>query len=215
MSSTQDFSPNSASGATPKLDLPAGNFKALLFDCDGTIVDSMPLHYDAWCATLGEYGCPFPEDLFYAWGGVPIVEIVERLAERHGIEMPAEEVAHRKESRFISSLPFVKPIPEVIEHIHSQHGHVKLAVVSGGGRNTVVSSLRPLGLLEKFDTLVCAEDYQRSKPDPEPYLMAAERLGVRPEDCLVFEDTEIGIKAAEAAGMQWVRVPPPSARRRQ
>jgi HAD superfamily hydrolase (TIGR01509 family) len=193
----------------PKLALPSGRFKAYLFDCDGTIVDSMPLHYIAWSKALGEWNCPFPEERFYAWGGMPIVEIIERLSTEHGIKMPVRHVAARKEELYYEHLPELKAVPEVLEHIEQQHGRIPFAVVSGSERASVQASLRAIGLLQKFQTLVCAGDYVRSKPDPEAFLMAAQRLGLSPESCLVFEDTQMGVDAAKAAGMAWVRVPPP------
>jgi HAD superfamily hydrolase (TIGR01509 family) len=197
---------------SPKLPLPTGEFKAFLFDCDGTIVDSMPLHYLAWSKALAEWNCPFPEDRFYEWGGIPIKEIIERLSSEHGIVMPVHEVAERKEALYYESLPSLKGVPEVLEHMVASHGHKAFAVVSGSTRESVEASLRVLGLLDRFDVLVCAGDYTRSKPDPEPFLLAASLLGVPPRDCLVFEDTTLGLTAAEAAGMAWVRVPPPSSR---
>lgn len=193
----------------PRLALPPGEFKAFLFDCDGTIADSMPLHYLAWSKALAEWGCPFSEELFYEWGGMPIDEIVERLSTKHSLDMPVAIVAERKEALYYEHLPKLKAVPEVLEHIRAQHGRIPFAVVSGSTRESVQASLRAVGLLEKFDTLVCAGDYARSKPDPEPFLLAARRLSVPPESCLVFEDTQMGIDAAEAAGMAWVRVPPP------
>jgi len=196
-----------------KLALPAGAFRAYLFDCDGTIVDSMPLHYIAWSSTLAEWGCPFPEDLFYAWGGKPADEIVATLNEMHGLSMPVEEIARLKENRYYNLLPELKVIPEVLEQIDAQFGRIPFAVVSGGRRSSVIRSLTTVGLLDKFAVLVGAEDYINSKPAPDAFLMAAERLGVAPKDCLVFEDTEIGIQAATAAGMASVKVPPPNERR--
>jgi HAD superfamily hydrolase (TIGR01509 family) len=192
-----------------KLELPEGPFKAYLFDCDGTIVDSMPLHYVAWNTVLGEYGCEFDEALFYAWGGMPVVEIIKALNEMHGIDMPVEETRARKEKIYFSNLAKLQGVPEVIEHVHLSHGRIPFAVVSGSTRDSVVASLETLGILDKFETLVCAGDYVKGKPDPEPFLIAAERLGVKPEDCLVFEDTEMGIEAAKAAGMGWVKVMQP------
>jgi len=192
-----------------KLPLPAGSFRAYLFDCDGTIVDSMPLHYIAWKTSLAEYNCVYEEQLFYAWGGRPIREIIGLLNEMQGLNMPVETVAEKKEAIYHTLLPQLKGMPEVIEHIDAQHGRVPFAVVSGSRRNSVEGSLRALGLLDKFDTLVCAEDYKRGKPAPDGFLLAAERLAVPPSDCLVFEDTELGIEAATAAGMASVRVPLP------
>jgi len=192
-----------------KLQLPQGSFKAYLFDCDGTIADSMPLHYIAWKKALGEWNCEFDEKLFYSWGGIPIAEIVSTLNQRHGLRMPVEVVAHRKESLYFELLPELKAVPEVFEHIEAQHGRIPFAVVSGSTRDSVTASLDSLHLLDRFDTLVCAGDYQKSKPDPEAFLLAAAKLGVAPQDCLVFEDTDMGIQAATAAGMASVKVPPP------
>jgi beta-phosphoglucomutase-like phosphatase (HAD superfamily) len=196
-----------------KLKLPPGPFQAYLFDCDGTVADSMPLHYIAWKKALSEWNCEFDESLFYAWGGRPIAEIVATLNENHGLHMPVEIVAQRREKFYSELLPQLTAVPEVFEHIEAQHGRIPFAVVSGSTRESVTASLTALNILDRFDTLVCAGDYQKSKPDPEPFLLAATRLGIAPEACLVFEDTEMGIQAATAAGMASVRVPPPWERR--
>ena len=117
---------------------------------------------------------------------------------------------HRKESLYLELLPQLKPIPEVLEHIDAQHGRIPMAVVSGSRRDSVIGSLTATGLLDKFDTLVCAEDYTRTaSPLPMPFCWPLERLGVPPAECLVFEDTELGIQAATAAGMASVKVPQP------
>lgn len=192
-----------------KLKLPQGQFAAYLFDCDGTIADSMPLHYKAWKKVLGEWNCEFDEALFYSWGGMPIAEIISTLNVERGLSMPVEQVARRKENLYFELLPELKPVPEVLEHVQAQHGRVPFAVVSGSTRDSVIASLSALNLLEKFDTLVCAGEYARSKPDPEAFLLAASKLGVAPAACLVFEDTDMGIQAATSAGMSSVRVPPP------
>jgi HAD superfamily hydrolase (TIGR01509 family) len=189
------------------LKLPAGSFKAYLFDCDGTIADSMPLHYVAWNRALAEWNCEFSEDLFYAWGGMPVAEIVATLNKKYGLSMPVADVSRRKEEFYFEILPQLKAVPEVLEHIEASYGRIPLAVVSGSTRDSVTASLETLKILDRFDALVCAGDYQRSKPDPEPFLVAAERVGVAPEGCLVFEDTDIGIQAATAAGMASVKVP--------
>src|ERR1700690_751500 len=191
------------------LKLPAGSFAAYLFDCDGTIADSMPLHYIAWKKALAEWNCTFDERLFYAWGGTPTVQIVSQLNERQGLNMPPEQVSSRKEDLYMELLPQLKAIPEVVEHIEARHGQIPRAVVSGGGRDSVTASLNSLKLLNRFDVLVCAEDYKKGKPDPEAFLLAAAKVGVAPEACLVFEDTDLGIQAANAAGMASVKIPPP------
>jgi HAD superfamily hydrolase (TIGR01509 family) len=191
------------------LKLPAGEFRAYLFDCDGTIADSMPLHYKAWKRALAEYGGTYDEDLFYSWGGKPVRKIIADLNEMQGLNMPVNVLAARKESFYHAQLPELKGIPDVIEHIEAMHGRIPFAVVSGSRRQTVVGSLTALNLLDKFDILVCAEDYTHGKPSPEGFLLGASKLGVAPQHCLVFEDTELGIQAATAAGMQSVLVAQP------
>jgi beta-phosphoglucomutase family hydrolase len=192
-----------------KLKMPEGPFGAYLFDCDGTLADSMPLHYLAWKKALAEWNCEFDEKVFYEWGGMPVVEIVALLNENHNLNMPVEKVSQRKERLYFESLRQLKAVAEVLEHVEAQHGKIPFAVVSGSTRESVVASLEALNLLDRFDTLVCAGDYEKSKPDPQAFLLAAARLGVNPEACLVFEDTKMGIDAAKAAGMAWVKVPPP------
>jgi HAD superfamily hydrolase (TIGR01509 family) len=192
-----------------RLKLPEGPFQAYLFDCDGTIVDSMPLHYIAWKKALGEWGCTFDEKLFYSWGGKPAAEIIATLNKMNGLNMPVEALAAHKEGLYFDQLPLLKPIPEVLQIIEAQHGQIPFAVVSGGRHNSVVHSLTALGLMDRFETIVGAEDYKNGKPAPDAFLIAASRLGVAPENCLAFEDTDLGIEAATAAGMASVKVPSP------
>ena len=196
-----------------KLQIPVGDFRAYLFDCDGTIADSMPLHYIAWKSALGEWNCEFDETLFYQWGGKPPVEIVTELNRMHGLAMPAEQVAARKENLYFELLPRLEPVAEVLEHIEAMHRQIPFAVVSGSTRESVVNSLTAIGLIDKFDLIVGSEDYARSKPAPDAFLTAAQRLGVNPRHCLVFEDADIGIQAAKAAGMATAKVPSPLERR--
>jgi HAD superfamily hydrolase (TIGR01509 family) len=191
-----------------KLPLPPGNFMAYIFDCDGTIADSMPLHYVAWERALAEWNCEFPEEQFYAWGGMPVPEIISKLNEMHGLKMPVDSVAHRKEELYYEILPQLEVVPEVLEHIEAQHGRIPFAVVSGSTRESVTASLETLGLLDRFAALVCAGEYSKGKPHPEPFLMAAEKLGIVPQNCLVFEDADLGIQGAHAAGMASVKVIP-------
>jgi len=188
------------------LAIPEGPFKAYLFDCDGTIVNSMPLHYQAWKRIFLEQGCEFSEATHYTLGGMPTEEIVALLNAEQGLSMNPAEVALRKEEYYYEIIHRLEAVPEVLEEIHRMHGEIPFAVVSGGTRESVTKSLAALNILDKFETLVCAEDYVKSKPDAEPYLTAAKRLGVAPEECLVFEDTAIGIQAATAAGMASVKI---------
>ncbi len=173
-----------------KLQLPPGDFRAYLFDCDGTIVDSMPLHYIAWKQALGEWGCTFDEELFYSWGGKPPVEIIAALNQMHGLNMPVEAVAERKENLYFEHLPQLKPVPEVLEHINAQQGRIPFAVVSGSTRESIVKSLTAVGLLDRFPSSSAPRTTRARKPAPDAFLAAAARLGVAAQDCLVFEDTE-------------------------
>lgn len=192
---------------TEVLPIPDRSFGAYLFDLDGTIADSMPVHLISWQQAVREHGGEFPEDLFWAWGGIPLPRTVEMLNERFGYHLSPPEVVHRKEQLYLQMLDRVHPIASVAAHIQAQHGRIPLAVVSGSPRLTIDRTLAALHLEHCFQAIVAAEDYTRGKPDPEPFLTAARKLNVMPADCLVFEDAEAGIQAAEAAGMTWVRVP--------
>ncbi|MHA3773398.1 HAD family hydrolase [Verrucomicrobiota bacterium sgz303538] len=192
------------------LELPPGEFSAYIFDCDGTLADTMPTHYKAWCAALGEHVQNFPEALFYELGGVPTARIVELLNERHGLGLPVHETVARKEAIFLELSPQVAAIEPVVALAKKFAGKKPMAVASGGHRRIVMTTLRALGIADLFQAVVTAEDYHRGKPAPDPFLEAALRLGVPPSECLVFEDTSTGIAAATAAGMKSVLVPPPS-----
>ena len=188
--------------------LPPGDFGAYIFDCDGTLADTMPLHYRAWTRVVADLGGHFPEDLFYALGGRSTGEIFAQLREEHGLVVPdLEQAMALKERYFMELLPGVRPVAAVVEVARQNHGRLPLAVASGGPRSNVVPTLRALGIEGLFDAIVCVEDYARAKPCPDPFLEAARQLDVAPAACLVFEDSPLGLRAAEAAGMQWVFVP--------
>lgn len=189
------------------LAIPDKPYCAYLFDLDGTVADSMPLHWISWKQAVEEHGGHFPEHLFYEWGGMPLLKSVELLNERFGYKMSPPDVVRRKEQLYYELVPELKAIPAVLAHVEAQGGRIPLAIVSGSPCGSIHRTLTQLGLLSHFDVLVGSEDYKHGKPDPEPFLTAAERLGVAPKDCLVFEDADAGIAAAEAAGMDWVRVP--------
>ncbi|RYZ97340.1 MAG: HAD family phosphatase [Proteobacteria bacterium] len=189
------------------LEIPEGPFKAYLFDCDGTIADSMPLHYLAWNEALAPYGAHFPRNLFYAWAGIPVPKTVEMLGAELGLGLPPGPITEAREAAYLKRLPQITPIYEVKEQIELHFGRAPMAVVSGSPRASVIRTLRYLGLYEKFDVIVGGDDCPRGKPFPDPFLKAAALLEITPADCLVFEDGVLGIEAAVAAGMQYVRVP--------
>lgn len=187
--------------------LPPGPFGAYLFDCDGTIADSMPLHYQAWLKAVGEFGGQFPKELFLAWAGIPVPKTVEMLNEKFGLSMPVQEVTTIRERAYLDLMPGVKAVPEVAKVIFDSHGRIPMAVASGSPRASVIETLSHLGLVDRFEHIIGAEDYTKGKPHPDPYLVAARRLGVEVAHCLVFEDADLGVQSAVAAGMRWVKVP--------
>ena len=192
------------------LTLPPGPHAAYLFDLDGTVADSMPLHYIAWSQAIREHGGQFPEPLFYQMGGIPLHRTVELLNERFRTTMDPHAVVERKEALYLASIPELKPVADVLEILDREHGRIPFAIVSGSPRASIHATLAQLGLAHFFPVLVGAEDYTHGKPDPEPFLTAARILGVPPSECLVFEDAEAGLASAHAAGMAVVRIPPPS-----
>jgi beta-phosphoglucomutase family hydrolase len=186
--------------------LPAGDFRAFIFDCDGTLADNMPLHFKAWTRAMADFAGSYPEDLFYEWGGVPTADIVRRLNAKFGLSMDVDKVVDRKEHYYREMIPQVAPMHDVVALVRESHGTKPLAVASGGHRDLVERTLHALGIHGLFDVIVTSEDYERGKPAPDPFLTAAARLQVAPEHCLVFEDTNSGAEAARAAGMAWVLV---------
>jgi len=190
--------------------VPPGDFEAYIFDCDGTLADSMPAHYRAWVAAIEPQDGEFPEKLFYEWGGKPGAEIVDALNRRSGYSLDVAATVAAKEAHYLSCAAAVRPIASVVERARLARGKIRIAVASGGHRNVVSITLDAIGIADWFETIVCAEDYQRGKPAPDPYLEAARRLNVAPERCLVFEDTITGIDSATAAGMRSVFVGSPA-----
>jgi beta-phosphoglucomutase family hydrolase len=179
---------------------------ALIFDCDGTLADTMPAHYEAWVATLSRYGIDFDEDRFYSWGGWPTRQVAATLLDEAGLTVDPEQIAVEKEAEFQRAIASVQPIAPVVSVARSHHGQRPMAVATGGVRYIVEPILRQVGILELFQTIVTSEDVTLHKPHPDIYLEAARRLGVRPERCLVYEDTDPGLEAGHRAGMTCIDV---------
>lgn len=180
--------------------IPPGT-RGLVFDCDGTIADTMPLHYKAWVAALREHGADFPEALFYEMAGIPTPKIIELLNQRHGWTIPVAEATDQKEAMFEAMIPQVTPIDPVVKLIKQYAGQLPMAVATGGTRALVSKTLTSLHLLEHFQHLVTADDVEHGKPAPDIFLEAARRLGIPPEQCCAFEDADLGLQAARAAMM--------------
>ena len=179
-----------------------------IFDCDGTLADTMPLHFEAWRDTLLPLGAPFPEEQFYAWGGVTAFEIVERLNYLHNLQMPVEETALAKEADYSRMISQVRPIVAVVDEARRLRDlGVPIAVASGGLLMVVEETLRTLGIWDWFDAVATADDVERGKPAPDVFLVAAERLGMsrrKPASCT--RTPPRGLEAARRAGMGAVDV---------
>ncbi len=194
------------------LNIPKDGYKAVIFDLDGTLIDSMPAHFEAWRSALAKARAPkdvFPEDVFYAMGGRPTKDIVAELNGEHNLNLDPEYVALSKREAYLASLDKIEIIDDVVDFAKSLRGKMPLGVATGGSRVVVEKTLQALGLSDLFDEVITANDVKCGKPAPDVYLEAASRLGVAPEDCLVFEDAPAGMMAAQSAGMQVVAVPAP------
>lgn len=178
----------------------------IIFDCDGTLADSMPLHWRAWQAVTVRHQLNFPEDRFYSLGGVPSRDILKVLREEQNIPIDPLAVAKEKELEYLKLLEHVNPIHEVVSVARQFAGRVPLAVASGGIKTIIERVLIHLGIRELFAAVVTSEDVTRQKPAPDIFLEAARRLGVAPEKCRAYEDTDLGLQAIRAAGMEAVDV---------
>lgn len=192
-----------------QLDIPPDDFAGYIFDLDGTLIDTMPLHYRAWDAAMRDAGLPHALDVdyFYALGGVPTRRVAELFGEHYGLKLDPDDVFHRKENYFSELQREATLIEPVVQFARSMYPTHPLAIASGGPRMIVTRSLELTGLAPLFRAVVTADDVIHGKPSPDMFLLAASQLGVAPERCLVFEDAEPGIKGALAAGMKVVRVP--------
>ena len=182
---------------------------ALIFDCDGTLCDSMPAHYAAWTQVLSPLGMELDEQQYLSFSGTPARRAIPMLAQAQGVAIEDfESVNHSKEEAFLSCVHLLQPIEPVVRIARENRGTLKMAVASGGVRRLVIKQLEQIGIVDWFETIVTAEDTSRHKPDPDVFLEAARRLGVSPEHCRVYEDGEPGIEAAQRAGMECVDVRP-------
>ena len=179
---------------------------ALIFDLDGTLADTMPVHFVVWQEVLAPHGLLFPEDRFYACGGMPTWRIVTMLAEEQGKSVDVDAIVKAKYDGFFAHVDGVKPIHEVMEVVLEHHGQLPMAVATGGKRAAADRTLAAIGGTHLFDALVTADDVENHKPHPQTFLRAAELLGVDPKRCRAYEDADPGIESARAAGMEVVDV---------
>ena len=190
--------------ADPRLEIPSRPFKGLIFDCDGTLVDSMPLHLKAWRAALERHGFhpeQFTLQMHHDFAGMPGTAIVRKLNADFGCRLSPEQVEADKVAWYLAHHHHVRGIEPVIAIARSARGRIPMSVASGSDAHIVHDSHKAVGIHDLFVTVVTPVDVLRGKPAPDMFLLCAERMGVPPDKCLVFEDGHLGIQAADAAGM--------------
>lgn len=187
--------------------LTSTGFDAFLYDCDGTLADNMQAHKDAYAKVCAQHGVALDTDLIDELAGWPTVSVAAEICQRYSVDFDHHDFARRKSETFIKDfMKHTQPVPHVVNHLKAHAGKIRIGVVSGGRRSTVSQTLAMLGIDHLVETLVCADDTEKGKPYPDPFLLAAKNLGVTPGRCMVFEDGAPGVEAAKAAGMKWVRV---------
>ncbi|MEN8772944.1 MAG: HAD family phosphatase [Akkermansiaceae bacterium] len=191
------------------INYPDAGFEGLIFDLDGTLIDSMPAHYEAMRQALEEEGGKdlFTKDRLSELGGKPAADIVALFNKENGLSMNVEKVCQRQHAILESNLDHFKVIPEVASYAAKHRGKIPMAVASAGTSKMVKASLASVNILSWFDAIVGSDEVENGKPSPDVYLEAARRINVDPANCVVFEDSEAGMKAATSAGMKVVAVP--------
>lgn len=180
--------------------------KALIFDLDGTLADTMPIHYTAWRNAAAKYGIDFTPELFAQLAGIPLYPTVEKLNRLFGKNIDPKEMGNIKEAEFEKNMHLTPEIKAVTDLVRAYHGKLPMAIGTGGSRRLSLKTLGIIGLQNYFEILVTSEDVSNFKPHPETFVKCAELMGVNPVDCEVFEDGVLGIQAAKTAGMMVVDV---------
>ncbi len=178
----------------------------LIFDCDGTLADTMPLHWRAWQSVTKRHGIVFSEARFYALGGVPSRDILEVLRQEQGLAIDPIRVAKEKENAYLELMAHVGPVEVVVRIAHEHYGKLPLAVASGGTRQVIERVLVHLDIRRLFAAVVTSEDVVNQKPAPDIFLEAARRIGIPPESCRAYEDTDLGLQAIRAAKMDAIDI---------
>jgi len=182
------------------------DYEGLIFDMDGTLADTMPTHFIAWTRSMEAHGIQFPEERFYALGGVPAVNVIDMLAREQGVRVDAVKLAAEKEALFLELLEEVRPVLPVKAIAEFHREHIPMAIATGSEKWVAEKILRALGIYEWFGAIVGADCIENPKPAPDVYLRAAEMIGVDPRRCHAFEDTKLGMEAARRAGMEVVDI---------
>lgn len=185
---------------------PVARPRGIIFDCDGTLADTMPLHWQTWQRIARRYGLSLSRERFYSLGGIPARDILRMLSAEQGVALDPLAVAREKEAEYLELIAHVEPINVVVSVARENCGKIPLAVASGGNRQIIEQVLEHLGIRHLFQAIVTNEDVAHQKPAPDIFLEAARRLGVPPQFCRAYEDTDVGMQAIRAAGMEAVDV---------
>ena len=185
---------------------PVPPYKALIFDCDGTLADTLPIHFQTWSAALKAVGAAISRDWYYQHCGTSAEEMLQILKAAFGYEFDAASVIVARQQQYQALHSTIKEVPAVAAIVRHHYGKVPMAVASGGERTVLEATLETIKLRRFFDTIVSIDDVEKGKPEPDIFLLAAQQLAVAPHDCLVYEDTETGLEAARRAGMRAVDV---------
>ncbi|WP_086984273.1 beta-phosphoglucomutase family hydrolase [Vibrio aphrogenes] len=182
------------------------SYKGLIFDMDGTLIDTMPSHLHAWKQTAEQYQFPFDQEWIHSMGGMPTQKVAMQLKSRYHIDIDPQQVADTKTSLFSHLIEDGSIIQCTFDVLKQCYGKKKLAIGTGSNQANAIKLLDYNGILPLLDAVVTAADVDNHKPNPDTFLLAAEKLGLEPSECVVFEDTEIGRQAALAAGMDCIMV---------
>lgn len=184
-----------------------GDYEAFLYDCDGTLADNMQAHKDTYVQVAARESIIIDSSIIDEFAGLPIPAVVLEINKRYSCNFDPVAFERAKSELFYEEfIERTKPIRFVVDHLLAHAGKKKIGVVSGGSRKMIQKTLEVLGIASLVEVLVCAGDTPKGKPYPDPFLLAAQKIGVAPEKCLVFEDGSPGTEAAEAAGMSWIRI---------
>ena len=187
-------------------DLNNYSFKAIIFDCDGTLVNSAPLHFSSFEVVLKRQGVSLDRDWYMDRLGFSRHELISELSAENSFSLDIPGAVAESEAQFLLSTNELTEIPEVVEIAKRCYGKLPMAVASSGQKHSVKQSLRHLEIEHFFDHILTAEDVSVCKPDPEIYIAAMAKLQVEPSECLIFEDTNEGLMSAARAGGQTVDV---------
>ncbi|QGY46708.1 beta-phosphoglucomutase family hydrolase [Maribellus comscasis] len=182
--------------------------KALIFDLDGTLSDSLPVHVETWNQIGEKYGFEFDTQIVYEMTGRPTIEFAKRVVEQYNLSANPVDIVKQKQTSFWELAHLLRPVEEVVTIVKNYHGKLPMAVGTGASRKSAEVQLKALGITEYFDTIVSADDVTSHKPNPDTFLECARLMNIDPEFCQVFEDGDLGITAAKTAGMMITDVRP-------